>query len=72
VTQGPTNSKTYYPIYENNGLSPRLKNPTIVNQIGEVILSGTPPVIETATILTVENTSSYLDDSSNPVNGQGI
>jgi hypothetical protein len=53
-------------------LSPRLKNPTIVNQIGEVILSGTPPVIETATILTVENTSSYLDDSSNPVNGQGI
>jgi hypothetical protein len=72
TTEGPTNSKTYYPIFENNGVSPRLKNPTIATQIGEVLPAGTPPVVESTLILTVENTSSYLDDSDLPVNGQGI
>lgn len=72
TTQGPTNSKTYYPIFENNTVSSRLRNPNIANQIGEVIPQGTPPVIDSTLILTVQNTSSFLDDSSNPVNGQGI
>lgn len=72
TTQGPTNSKTYYPIFENNTISSRLRNPNIANQIGEVIPPGTPPVVGSTLILTVQNTSSFLDDSSNPVNGQGI
>lgn len=72
TTQGPTNSKTYYTIFENNAVSSRLKNPTIATQIGEVIPAGTPPIIEATSVLTIQNTSSYLDDSSNPVNGQGI
>ena len=43
---GPTNSKTYYPIFEGNSVSPRLDSPEIVEQIGTIILEGDPPIIE--------------------------
>lgn len=72
TTQGPTNSKTYYPIFENNTVSSRLRNPNIAKQIGEVIPQGTPPIVNSTSILTVQNTTSFLDNSSNTVNGSGI
>lgn len=49
TTPGPTNSKTYYPIYENEGISPRLFSPTIESQVGTIIPSGTPPVVSRST-----------------------
>jgi len=56
TTTGPTNSKTYYPIYENEGISPRLFSPTIASQIGTIVPSGPPPVIPRGTpTLTVPN-----------------
>lgn len=33
---GPTNSKTYYPIYDNEAVAPVLTSPAIVDQIGAV------------------------------------
>lgn len=44
TTQGPTNSKTYYPIFQENSVSPRLNNPSIQEQIGTIIPPGTPPI----------------------------
>lgn len=43
---GPTNSKTYYPIFEGNDVSPRLSSPEIVEQVGTILPPGDPPVIE--------------------------
>lgn len=43
---GPTNSKTYYPIFEGNEVSPRLTAPEIVEQVGTVLPPGDPPIIE--------------------------
>ena len=45
TTPGPTNSKTYYPVFENEGTSPRLNNPVIVEQVGTVVPAGDPPVV---------------------------
>lgn len=42
---GPTNSKTYYPIFDGNSVSPRLSSPDIVAVIGTTIIPGNPPVI---------------------------
>ena len=43
---GPTNSKTYYPIYDNEGVSSRLTSPAIEAQIGTIV-SPTEPIIVT-------------------------
>ena len=42
---GPTNSKTYYPVFENEGVSPRLDNPVIVEQVGTIVPPGEPPIV---------------------------
>jgi len=44
ATPMPTNSKTYYPIYEGSGVSSRLITPAIATQIGTQVASGTPAV----------------------------
>ena len=41
---GPTNSKTYYPIFVAEGLNPSLTNNAIKEQIGPQVLPGPPPV----------------------------
>lgn len=49
VNPGPTNSKTYYPIFDSNGVSPRLETPQVLEQVGEIIPPGPPPIIEITT-----------------------
>ena len=39
----PTNSKTYYLIYQNGGLNTTLNNQTIKDYVGTIIPKGTPP-----------------------------
>lgn len=43
---GPTNSKTYYPIFENDAISPRLTTPEIKEYVGTIIPPGNPPIVE--------------------------
>lgn len=65
---GPTNSKTYYPIYDGNGVSDRIQSTQVASQVGETILSGTPPVIEPIT-----STDSVIQtlETTMPVNRSG-
>ena len=44
TTLGPTNSKTYYPIYNNSGVNSNLTTPLVTNQIGTQIPTGTPSI----------------------------
>lgn len=44
TTATPTNSKTYYPIFEGGAVSPRLSSPAIVSQIGTITVPGEPPI----------------------------
>ena len=44
---GPTNSKTYYPIFTINSVSPSLSTPAVVAQVGTVIPPSPPPIVET-------------------------
>jgi len=44
---GPTNSKTYYPIFATNAVSPALSTPAVMAQVGTVIPPGPPPIVET-------------------------
>lgn len=45
---GPTNSKTYYPIYTDAGTNTALSSPIVVQQLGgPQIPPGTPPIAET-------------------------
>ena len=66
TTSAPTNSKTYYPIYENGAVSSRLSNPNLTKQVGANIPVGTPPIVNGTTaniqILPV-GFDSYLQDS---------
>lgn len=39
----PSNSKTYYLLYENGSVSSRLSSPNVTSQIGVLIPPGTPP-----------------------------
>ena len=43
---GPTNAKTYYPIFDNGSVSSRLEAPAIVEQIGVIIPPGPPAIVE--------------------------
>lgn len=63
TTLGPTNSKTYYPIYENGGISTRMYSPLIVSQVGTITPLNSPPVIpKNALPITLENAN--IDESS--------
>jgi hypothetical protein len=42
TTAGPTNSKTYYPIFNNQSVNGRLSTPTVKNQIGIINPIGAP------------------------------
>jgi hypothetical protein len=46
---GPTNAKTYYPIFDNGSVSSRLEAPAIVEQIGVIIPPGPPAIVEPPT-----------------------
>jgi hypothetical protein len=46
---GPTNSKTYYPIFEQGSINPRFETPIIMEQVAEVIPPGIPPIVEKPT-----------------------
>ena len=66
TTSNPTNSKTYYPIYEAGGVSSRLNNPNLTSQVGTNTPFGTPPITNRTTtntqILPV-GFGSYLQDA---------
>lgn len=66
TTPTPTNSKTYYPIYENGAVSSRLSNPNLTKQVGANIPNGTPPVVNgTSTNIQIlpVGFDSYLQDA---------
>jgi hypothetical protein len=46
---GPTNAKTYYPIFDNTSVSSRIEAPAIVEQIGVIIPPGPPAIVEPPT-----------------------
>jgi hypothetical protein len=50
---GPTNSKTFYPIYATDSVNGALTNPTLTAQIGTIIPPGNPPIMTTAMASTV-------------------
>jgi len=69
TTQGPTNSKTYYPIYVNGGLNSNLRSPLVINQIGTQTPTGTPAIssgTQTANQVTVYQYT-MTDEQGNPI-----
>ena len=46
ISEGPTNSKTYYLIYKNGAANSDINTPAIKSQIGTLIVPGTPPTID--------------------------
>jgi hypothetical protein len=44
ASPGPTNSKTYYPVFGTGSVNPALSSPTVVTQVGAQIPSGQPQV----------------------------
>ena len=46
LTQTTTNSKTYYLIYNNDGVNSQLNQPSIANQIGTITPPGPPPIVK--------------------------
>lgn len=46
ISPGPTNSKTYYLIFTNDGLNSQLTSPAIVDIIGTQTLAGEPPIVD--------------------------
>ena len=70
TTQGPTNSKTYYPIYVNGGLNSNLRSPLVTNQIGTQTPTGTPAISSTATQTSNQITVyqyTMTDEQGNPI-----
>lgn len=53
LTEQPTNSKTYYPIYVDGAVNPNLNSPAVLAQIGIQTPVGTPPISGTATVTTI-------------------
>lgn len=52
ATPGPTNSKTYYLIYENGAVNPALDTPEMREYVGIQVPKGTPPVLDRNAITT--------------------
>ena len=42
---GPTNSKTYYPIFQEEAVNVRLETPVVKAQVGTIIPPGPPPIV---------------------------
>jgi hypothetical protein len=51
----PTNSKTYYPIYIDEGVNPALSTPEMQDYVGIQIPNGAPPILET--LVSIDNVS---------------
>lgn len=49
ATSGPTNSKTYYLIYDGTGVNAALRTPEMREYVGTLIPSGNPPIYDTST-----------------------
>lgn len=47
ISPGPTNSKTYYLIFTNDGLNSQLTSPAVTSIIGTQTLAGEPPIVDT-------------------------
>lgn len=47
ISPSPTNSKTYYLIFTNNGLNSQLTSPAITEIIGTQTIAGEPPIVDT-------------------------
>lgn len=47
ISPGPTNSKTYYLIFTNDGLNSQLTSPAVSSIIGTQTLAGEPPIVDT-------------------------
>lgn len=62
LTEGPTNSKTYYLIYNNDGVNSSLNQPSIANQIGTITPPGPPPVKREIASDNVENAYAQLSE----------
>lgn len=43
---GPTNSKTYYPIFSGSGVNTTISSPSVTEKIGIQIPSSSPPLVE--------------------------
>lgn len=51
ASPGPTNSKTYYPVYNGDAVNNRIQSPEVIAQVGEIIPAGAPPVnLDPATV----------------------
>jgi hypothetical protein len=64
TTRAPTNSKTYYPIYNNGSVNGNLNSPLVTEQIGTQTPTGTPPI--TPTQITVYQYT-MTDEQGNPI-----
>lgn len=49
ATPGPTNSKTYYLIYDGNSVNSALTTPEMREYVGTLTPAGNPPIFETST-----------------------
>jgi len=49
TSEGPTNSKTYYPIFDNQSVNGRLSTPTVKTQIGVINPIGAPIAVPSST-----------------------
>lgn len=62
LTPSTTNSKTYYLIYNNEGVNSQLNQPSIANQIGTITPPGPPPIYEPIVSDPVSDTYALLPD----------
>jgi len=70
ASSGPTNSKTYYPIFENGAVSSRLETSAITEQIGVIIPPGTPSVTEAPPPTVIEVAPPTVSPTVAPVGSQ--
>lgn len=64
ITPASTNSKTYYFIYDNTGVSSTIDTPSVKSQIGTLVIPGMPVIASTTSKAQTLPTgfSSYLSD----------
>lgn len=61
TTPVPSNSKTYYLLYENDSVSPRLSSPSLVAQVGVLVPPGPPPVQDQTTLGVIQELKPGFD-----------
>ena len=64
ASPGPTNSKTYYPIYIGTGVNPAINSTTMQNLVGTIIPPGSPTTAPTVGTTTDDVTASTTLPSS--------